>query len=209
MSWVIFLSKDKKIISSRTMTSQVEDLKSLTADQLVTLLSQDVVDILKDSAQKGTAYLVEFNEYENIENPYRVWGKYRDTTPERVPYRIMRDSNLGFRPEENEDGGGIFHVLLEANEGLMRGHKIFEEYFDWLDLENDGWKDDLPTFEFKPELIEYLYTKIKRPRDLIHDLQNVGLDNCCADCFIVFERDSCWSHNIRYRCKAYFGIEID
>lgn len=179
-------------------------LKSLTADQLVKLLSQDVVDILKDSARRGTAYLVEYCEWANSECPYVVWGKYPDTTPKGVLYRIIQDSNLGSGKATNGPCE-IFHSLLYKNESLMEGHEIFKEY---LQAKKDGTEYDYDTRFDRPELIEYLYTKVKRPEDLIEDLRNSDFGNGYRDCFIVFEDDSYWRNSIRYRCSFEFGIKV-
>ncbi len=160
--------------------------KILAAKAITKHLPQDVLPVLLSQVDKPkrTAYLVAVSPcYSN--EPLRIKGRYENVTEEELPLEIMKDASLG-----NSDCD-VFQSLLDFRRSLLKGHQIFEEFLSWdLDPEEEPYHDDI-----KPNLIEYLYTKILTPEVFMEDLRVATKSPdvpCDENFYICFEDEASW-----------------
>ncbi len=159
------------------------ELKSLTNDVLVMLAK-------KAAERKRNVSLVEGAEF------LQVIARYPNVTESEIPYKIMKDIRLGcsWNSERYRCEKSLFHLLLEHRQLLLEDHKIFEDALSWMCIEDR--EDDYQSRRISPELIEYLYTKILTPQNLLDDIKEIskisGDKKYYKSFHICFEDEATW-----------------
>ncbi len=152
-----------------------ETLKEAVTDYLLTQHPEfsAIPDELRDfileyerKKRKHTVFLVYRIGYEG---KFRIGAKYENITENEVPFKIMKDASLGksvcWKPV-------LFRRLLEYRRNLLKDHEIFAQAVKNMEeLDMDGPPIMVGSWcDVDPKLIEYLYTKILTPQDLIDDI---------------------------------------
>lgn len=96
-------------------------------------------------------------------------ARYENVTQHRLPYLIMEDHKLG---KDN----GLFHLLLIYRQNMIQNHALFNPVLEWMKDRSDhnelrpgpNWTYN---HDIEPKLIEYLYTEIMKPEDLLVDIE--------------------------------------
>ncbi len=152
--------------------STTETLKEAVMDYLLTrhpelsVIPDELRDFILEyerKNRKSNAFLLYVIGKETI---FRVAAKYENVTKEEIPFKIMKDATLGMFANVN-----LFFKLLNYRGDLLKGHKIYDQAFN----NREGLRGRRTAMgswcDVGPQLIEYLYTKILTPQDLIDDIE--------------------------------------